>query len=80
MAQSERQELATLRKELQKSDTARLGPVVSDAAGRMQEAAGTAGAAARQQIEALADQVRDHPLAALATAGAVGYLLGRLTR
>ena len=58
----------------------RISPVVSDAAGRAQDYAQQAGGIARDQTQALSDQVKDMPIASVLIAAAAGYLLGRLTR
>lgn len=73
---SDEQKLDELRDEM---DAQKLPDRVTRLPGQAQEAARTAAAQAGEQIETLADKVREHPLTAVAIAVGIGYLLGHLT-
>jgi len=79
-ASDARDEIRKLREQVDGLMRERVTPIISDAAGRAQDAARQAGEMAQDQAEALSSRVRETPLAALFIAGAAGYLLGRITR
>lgn len=80
-------QIAQLRKQVESLMSDRVTPALADAADRAEHVArqgldyGRQGLDyTREQAEAISDRVRDQPLIALAIAGAVGYLAGRLFR
>jgi ElaB/YqjD/DUF883 family membrane-anchored ribosome-binding protein len=79
-ASDARDEIRKLRDQVDSLMRERVTPIISDAAGRAQDAARQAGEMAQDQAEALSNRVRETPLAAVLIAGAAGYLLGRITR
>jgi ElaB/YqjD/DUF883 family membrane-anchored ribosome-binding protein len=62
-------QLASLRAQIEALTEERIRPAVTDAANQI-----------RQQTDALADRVRDQPIAAVAIAFGIGFLLGRAMR
>ena len=58
----------------------RVGPAVSDMAGRAEEAMQQAKDFTHAKIEAISDDVRERPLTALLLVAGVGYIVGRVTR
>ena len=58
----------------------RVGPAVSDMAGRAEEAVKQAKDFTQAKIEAISDDVRERPLTALLLAVGVGYVAGRISR
>jgi len=75
-----RDQIAQLRQQVEMLMNERITPAVASAAGRAQDYARTAGDMAREQGEAVSSRVREQPLIAIAIAGAVGFLLGRIFR
>ena len=66
-------QLAKLRAQIEQVTNERIRPAVTDAANQ-------ANAMAREQTEALAARVRDQPIAAIAIAAGIGFLIGRAMR
>ena len=58
----------------------RVGPAVSDMAGRAEEAMQQAKDFTQAKIDAISDDVRERPLTALLLVAGVGYIVGRVTR
>lgn len=73
---SDEQKLDELRGEM---DAQKLPETVTNLPGQAQEAVQQAAAKANEQLGTLADKVREHPLAAVAVAVGIGYLLGHVT-
>lgn len=73
-------EIRQLRSQVDQLMRERVGPAVSDAAGRAQDYARHAQDTAREQAEALSSHVREMPLVSVLIAAVAGYLLGRLAR
>ena len=73
-------QIAALRKQVNQLMGDKVTPMISDAADRAQYAAKQATDYTQQQADAVAEQVRGRPLAAIAIAAAVGYVLGRFVR
>ncbi len=73
-------QIAELRAQIETLMNDRVRPAISDAAGRAEVMARSAGDAARDQADHLAARVRKQPLASLVVVGVCGFLLGRLFR
>lgn len=73
-------QIAALRRQVNSLLGDRVQPVVNDYTSRAQNAAQQATDYTRVQAESVAEQVRGRPLAAIALAGAIGYVLGRFIR
>ena len=58
----------------------RVGPAVSNMAGRAEEAMQQAKDFTQAKIDAISDDVRERPLTALLLVAGVGYIVGRVTR
>jgi ElaB/YqjD/DUF883 family membrane-anchored ribosome-binding protein len=79
-ASDTKEQIAQLRKQVESLMSERVTPILADAAGRAEAAMRTAGHFTHDQAEAVSSRVRNQPLIALAVAGGVGYLIGRLFR
>lgn len=75
-----REQIRQLRDQVDGLMRERVTPMISDAAGRAQDAARHARDLAEDQAEALSDRVRETPIIAVLVAAAAGYFIGRLTR
>jgi ElaB/YqjD/DUF883 family membrane-anchored ribosome-binding protein len=73
-----REELAHLRRQVEKLMSQRVAPALSDAADTVEDYAHRARESIEDQADSVAGQVRDRPLIAVGIAVAAGYLLGRL--
>ena len=73
-------QIAALRKQVNDLLGDRVQPVINDYADRARTAASQASDYTRGQADVVAEQVRGRPLAAVALAGIVGYILGRFIR
>jgi uncharacterized protein YjbJ (UPF0337 family) len=73
-------EVRHLREELDEVSAEPVAPRLAAASAQVDAYARQAEAAVTRRSDALADLVRDHPLAAISGAGLAGYLLGRLTK
>jgi len=73
-------QIAALRKQVNQLVGDRVTPVLNDYADRASDAAHRASDYSRHQADAVSDRVRGRPLAAVALAGAIGYILGRFIR
>ncbi len=80
-------QIAALRKQVNQLMSDRVNPMISDAADsaksyakQAQGVAKQASSYAQDQSDVVAEQVRGRPLAAIAIAAAVGYVLGRFVR
>jgi ElaB/YqjD/DUF883 family membrane-anchored ribosome-binding protein len=71
-------ELARLRAQLDSLLEDRVSPALAEAAAQAQDMAGEARDQIAEQAAALARTVRDRPLASLAIAAGVGFVLARL--
>ncbi len=58
----------------------RVTPMISDAAGRAQDAARQAQDLAHDQVENLSGRVRETPITSVLIAAAIGFLIGRIAR
>ena len=58
----------------------RVGPAVSDMAGRAEEVLQQAKDFTQAKIEAISDDVRERPVTALLLVAGVGYIVGRISR
>jgi ElaB/YqjD/DUF883 family membrane-anchored ribosome-binding protein len=74
------EQIARLRNQVEALMRDRVTPMVSNAAGRAESALHTATGHVRGQADAVSGQVRKQPLAALAVAAGVGFLIGRIVR
>ncbi len=75
-----RDELRSLRDQVNQLMDDRVSPAFSDASKRAYEAAGRARSYTEDQADMVADRVRDQPLIAIGVAAAVGFLFGRITK
>jgi ElaB/YqjD/DUF883 family membrane-anchored ribosome-binding protein len=75
-----REELRSLREQVNQLMEDRVTPVFSDAGKRATDAAHRARAYTEDRAEDVAGRVRDQPLIAIAVAAAVGFLFGRITK
>ena len=73
-------QIARLREQVEALMKDRVTPAVAAAADRAQSAMHGAADTMRDQVETLSGKVREQPLLAILIAGAVGYVLGRVTR
>ncbi len=78
--QDTQEQLAMLRKQVNDLLNDRIQPVIQEYTGRAKTAASQASDYTRGQADVVAEQVRGRPLAAVALAGIVGYILGRFIR
>ena len=74
------EQIRELREQVEKLMRERVTPVLSEAAGRAQDAARKVGDVAHDQTEALTKQVQERPLTSILIAAAAGYLIGRFSR
>jgi ElaB/YqjD/DUF883 family membrane-anchored ribosome-binding protein len=74
------EQIARLRRQVEALMNDRVTPMVSNAAGRAEAALHTATDSVRGQADALSGQVKKQPLAAIAVAAGVGFLIGRIIR
>jgi ElaB/YqjD/DUF883 family membrane-anchored ribosome-binding protein len=58
----------------------RVTPMLSEAAGRAQDAARQAQEIAQDQVDQLSGHVRETPITSVLIAAAVGFLIGRIAR
>ena len=79
-ANDARDQIAKLREQVDSLMRDRLSPAFSDAAERAQAAARSASDMAQEQAQAMSGRVREQPLAAIAIAAGVGFLVGRILR
>jgi ElaB/YqjD/DUF883 family membrane-anchored ribosome-binding protein len=86
-----RDEIRSLRDQVNQLMEDRVSPALSDAGKRAsqaasrarsytEDAAGRARAYTEDQAEVVSDRVRDQPLIAIGVAAAVGFLFGRITK
>ena len=73
-------QIAALRDQVNQLLGDRVQPVINDYADRARSVANQATTYTQNQADAVSEQVRGRPLAAIALAGAVGYILGRFIR
>jgi ElaB/YqjD/DUF883 family membrane-anchored ribosome-binding protein len=73
-------QIARLRSQVEALMRDRVTPMVTNAAGRAEAALHSASDSVRGQADALSGQVRQQPLAAIAVAAGVGFLIGRIIR
>jgi ElaB/YqjD/DUF883 family membrane-anchored ribosome-binding protein len=74
------EEIHQLRAQVEALMRERVAPALTEAAGRVEDAARRVGGLAQDQTDALAHKVQERPLTSLLIAAAVGYLVGRVTR
>ena len=75
-----RDELRSLREQVNQLMDDRVSPAFSDVSKRAYEAAGRARSYTEDQADMVSDRVRDQPLIAIGVAAAVGFLFGRITK
>ncbi|MBX5472539.1 MAG: hypothetical protein IRZ23_08770 [Acetobacteraceae bacterium] len=75
-----RDEIAELRRHLERLLSERVEPQLARAADTARTAAEAAGNVVKSDVEAILQQVRAHPVAALAVAAGLGFLIGRVWR
>ena len=80
MSDNARDEIRSLRDQVNQLMEERVSPVFSDASKRAGEAASRARAYTEDSAEMVSDRVRDQPLIAIGVAAAVGFLFGRITK
>lgn len=73
-------ELAELRSQVESMMKDRVAPSVSRIAGQAEDYAKQAADEVRYRADQFSGTVRDQPLTAILIAGAVGWLIGRVTR
>jgi ElaB/YqjD/DUF883 family membrane-anchored ribosome-binding protein len=73
-------QIARLRSQVEALMKDKVTPMVSNAAGRAEAAMHSATDRVRGQADAVSGQVRKQPLAAIAVAAGVGFLIGRIIR
>ncbi len=73
-------QIAALRAQVNQLLGERVNPMISDYADRAQNVAKQASDYTMGQADVVAEQIRGRPLAAIALAGVVGYILGRFIR
>jgi ElaB/YqjD/DUF883 family membrane-anchored ribosome-binding protein len=73
-------QIEKLRQQVEALMNERVSPALADAAGRVESAARSGVAMARDQKEAVSSRVREQPMIAVAIAAVAGFLLGRLFR
>jgi ElaB/YqjD/DUF883 family membrane-anchored ribosome-binding protein len=74
------EQIRELREQVEALMRDRVTPVVADAVGRAGETVRQVTDSVTDKTDALAAQVRDKPLTAMAIAIAAGFLIGRITR
>jgi ElaB/YqjD/DUF883 family membrane-anchored ribosome-binding protein len=78
--ESARAEIARLRAEVDALMKDRVTPAVSDFMGRAEKAVSGARDVVGEQSQAVAGQVKERPLLAIAIAAAIGWVIGRAMR
>jgi ElaB/YqjD/DUF883 family membrane-anchored ribosome-binding protein len=73
-------QIRELREQVEALMRERVTPILSEAAGRAQDAARHVGDLAHDQTEAVAKRVQERPLTSILIAAAAGYIVGRITR
>jgi ElaB/YqjD/DUF883 family membrane-anchored ribosome-binding protein len=73
-------QIARLRDQVEVLMKDRVGPAVSDFAGRAETAVHSASGVVRDQAQAVSGRVKEQPLVALLIAAAVGWIIGRIIR
>ena len=74
------QQIRELREQVEMLMRDRVTPVVADAVGRAGETVRQVTDSVTDKTDALASQVKQNPLTAIAIAVAAGFLIGRITR
>ena len=80
MAEDTRDQLISLRDQVEQVLNERVTPAIADAAGRAEGAVHTARDYTSTKADDVSKKVRGQPLVAIAVSAAVGYLLGRIAR
>ncbi len=80
MSDNARDEIRSLRDQVNQLMEDRVSPVLSDAGKRAGDAASQARDYTEDSAEMVSDRVRDQPLIAIGVAAAVGFLFGRITK
>ena len=80
MSDNARDEIRSLREQVNQLMEERVSPAFSDVSKRATDAAGRARAYTEDSAEMVSDRVRDQPLIAIGVAAAVGFLFGRITK
>ncbi len=78
--QDAQSQIAALRRQVNQLMNDRVAPTLTDAATRAGAAARQAGTYTKDGADAVAGQVRGRPLAAIALAGLLGFVVGRICR
>ncbi len=73
-------QIARLRSQVEALMNDRVTPMVSNAAGRAQDALQSATGSVRQGADNVSGRVRQQPLMALLVSAGVGFLIGRIIR
>ena len=80
MSDNARDEIRSLREQVNQLMEERVSPAFSDASKRAGDVASRARAYTEDGAEIVSDRVRDQPLIAIGVAAAVGFLFGRITK
>ncbi len=75
-----RDEIRSLREQVNQLMQERVNPAFSDASQRASDVASRARAYTEDGAEMVSERVRDQPLIAIGVAAAVGFLFGRITK
>ena len=73
-------QIARLKEQVEALMKDRVGPAVSDFAGRAEAAAHTARGAVKEQAQMVSGRVKEQPLVAILIAAAAGWIIGRVMR
>ena len=74
------EQIRELREQVETLMRERVTPMLSEAAGRAQDAARQVGGMAQDQTEAVQKKVQEWPLTSLLIAAVAGYIVGRVSR
>ena len=80
MSDNARDEIRSLREQVNQLMEERVSPAFSDVGKRAGDAASRARAYTEDGAEMVSERVRDQPLIAIGVAAAVGFLFGRITK
>ncbi len=80
MTDDTREQLLSLRDQVEQLLSERVTPAISEAAGRAETAVNTARDYTQSKADDVSKKVRGQPLVAIGVSAAVGYLLGRIAR
>ena len=80
VADDTRDQLLSLRDQVERLLNERVSPAIADAAGRAETAVHSARDFTTTQADTVSTKVRGQPLIAIAVSAGIGYLLGRIAR